>query len=100
MCECGMFESPVVHVSARVSPKIERFLNTKFDTVTHLRLMWEADEWTRQCYCRGDEIMDCNGGRGDLFFLLKMYKHTLQSSVWVWPGRTWRHAVSTTDIKQ
>jgi len=75
-----MFESPVVHVSARVSHKAERMLNTKFDAATHLRLMWEADEWTRQCHCLGSEMMDCVGDRGDLFFLLKLYQCTMQSS--------------------
>ena len=91
--------SPVVALNAGVSCKAQRMLNTKFDAATHLRLMWEADAWTRRCHCLGIDVLDSSGGRGDLFFLIRMFSVVLKSSIWVWPGRTWTSAY-TYVIKQ
>lgn len=84
-----MFNPPVVFSGGNISQKTTRMLQTRFNAAIHLRLMWEADEWVRQCYVTNKDTLNCEGDRGDLYFLVLAYKHELASSVWVWPGRTW-----------
>lgn len=65
-------------------------MTTRFNTALHLRLMWEADTWVRHCYTTGVNVLDCNGERGDLYFLLSAFEAKFMASVLLCHARTWQ----------